>query len=254
MNTSNGFLEQPSICPICAEPYLVYVTKKKTIRTKRDLSLYSCLACHSFSNPSGYVEDDVQLARDFEWHKSVEERNTLSSRVFFKELKKRGVDFSKILEIGSGTGTLLKISKEFGASGVGYDTNPLTRAYAHDVNNVDVRSEFWSADTECGPFSILICIMVLEHIPEPRAILRDMVKACLREKAQLFISVPMVAKGKWKFIYESDPKSPGNPFFDQDVHVTHFSPEGLESVLKEFGMSSVERFETGLWHGVLARP
>lgn len=254
MYSDDGFIDQPRTCPICAEPYLVYITKKKTNRTKRDLPLYGCLACRSFSNPSGYIEDELQLELDFEWHKTVEERNTRSSRVVFKDLKKRGTNFSRILEIGSGTGTFLKAAKEFGAQGIGYDVNPLTRAYARDVNNVDVRSEFWSADTDCGPFSILVCISVLEHIAEPRAILRDMVEACLRENAQLFISVPLVAKDKWKYLYENNPRAPGNPFFDQDVHVTHFSPEGLENTMMEFGMSSVERIETGMWQGALARP
>ncbi|WP_200334498.1 hypothetical protein [Thiocystis violacea] len=63
----------PLPCPVCGESFLVFVTHKMTIRTKRDLPLYGCLACQSFSNPSGYVEDEAQLARDLDWHMQTDE-------------------------------------------------------------------------------------------------------------------------------------------------------------------------------------
>jgi hypothetical protein len=46
---------------------------------------------------------------------------------------------------------------------------------------------------------------------------------------------------------------PGTPFFDQDVHVTHFSSAGLEQVLRDCGMGRVEKLRSRLWIGMLAR-
>lgn len=240
-------------CPVCDQPYLVYVTRKMTVRTRVSLPVYGCLNCLSFSNPSGYRESPEQLANDLEWHKSVAERNTAASRVLLTRLRQEGVDISRIIEIGAGIGTLLKTALEFGATGIGYEVNPLTQPYARAVNGVDVRAELWSPETDCGPFGLMVCIMVLEHIAEPRDLIRDMVTSCLRNGAALFISVPFLDRDRLHFLHCSDPRTPGNVFFDNDVHVTHFSSSALESVLREFGMSSVTWIRNGLWHGPLAR-
>lgn len=246
--------ESPRACPVCAQPYMVFFTRKKTVRTNRELPVYACLACRSFSNPSGYREDREQLARDLEWHKSVFERNAAATRTLLAILREMGVDVSRILDIGAGTGTLLRVASEFGCGGVGYEVNPLTQPYARDVNMVDVRAELWSKNTDCGPFTLLTCIMVMEHIAEPRPLIGEMVDACTEQQASLFISVPFLDRNRWHFLHDPDPRSSGSPFFDQDVHVTHFSSEALEALLREFGMRSIDWIRKGLWHGVLARP
>ena len=179
-------------CPICTSPYMVFVTKLKTRRTKRDLPIYCCLTCQSFSNPSGYVENDATLCHDLEWHKGVTARNESASQVLLDRFKGLGVDISRIVEIGAGTGTFLKVASAMGSTGIGHDINPCTQPYARDVNGMDVRAELWTADTDAGPFSLMACVSVLEHIPEPRALIENMVRACIREGAALYISVPFV--------------------------------------------------------------
>jgi SAM-dependent methyltransferase len=240
-------------CPVCAAPYMVFVTTLKTLRTGRDLPIYGCLSCRSFSNPSGYVETESVLRADLEWHKGVAERNAAASAELLTRLAGMGVDCSRILEIGSGIGTFLKTAAATGATGIGYDVNPLTQPYARDVNGIDVRAEFWTADTDCGPFSLLVCISVLEHVPAPRALIADMVKACLAQGAALYISVPFVDAADWPHLHAPTPGVPGTPFFDQDVHVTHFSSAGLEQVLRDCGMGRVEKLRSRLWIGMLAR-
>lgn len=249
---NNLYKESLRVCPICNKNYMIFLTHKKTIRTHREIPVYYCMHCESFSNPSGYKEDEKQLLMDLEWHKSVAERNSKYGRYLFDLLKKNNVDTSRILEIGSGIGTILKIAKEINSSGVGYEVNKYTSSYASEVNNVDVREEFWTSKTDCS-FTLLICIMVLEHIEQPRELIKNMVDACIRENASLFISVPFLDRDKWKFIHDPDPKSNGTPFFDNDVHVTHFSSKALEEIIREFGMNSVTWVREGLWHGPLAR-
>ena len=241
-------------CPVCGKHYMTYITTKPTIRTKRDLPLYACLWCQSFSNPSGYTEDDEQMRKALDWHQKVAERNVNASHTLLQNLKEMGVPFDRILEIGAGTGTLLKVAKDYGSTGVGFEVNPLTQPYARDVNGVDVRAEFWDKTVDVGFFDLLVCIMVMEHIPQPRPMLKDMVEACIENDASLFISVPFVNRNRWHFLHDPNPKSKGSPFFDQDVHVTHYSAIGMELVLKEFGMTKISWIRKGLWHGVLARP
>lgn len=226
-------------CPVCDKPYLVFVTHKRAVRTVSDVPLYACLSCQSFCNPGPYSEDEAQLERDLEWHKKVAERNLKATDVLLKHLRAAGANPARILDIGAGTGTLLKAAQAHGIAGVGYEVNPLTQPYARDVNGVDVRAEFWTADTDCGDFDLLVSIMVLEHIETPRPMIENMVKACLAQNAQLFISVPFVDRNRWPFLHEKDPRAERNPFFDQDVHVTHYSSKGLEGVLREFGMTEI---------------
>lgn len=247
--------ERPLDCPVCGEPYLVFVTRKRTVRTHRDLPVFGCLACRSFSNPSGYVEDDAQLVRDLEWHKSVEARNEKASQALLTGLIDAGVDISKIVDIGAGTGTLLRVAQEkFGSACLGYEVNPLTQPYARLANGVDVRAELWSSDTDSGSYTALLCIMVLEHLPKPRELVRQLVKGCLAQGASLFVSVPFLDRDRWHFLTEPDPRAAQNPFFDNDVHVTHFSSNAMEALLREFGMTSLVWIRQGLWHGILARP
>lgn len=247
-------LMSPTNCPVCGDPFLVFVAYKKTARTKKDLPLYGCLSCLSFSNPSGFVEDDEILRLSLEWHKNVYERNANATRILLDQLDASSVSYQRIIDIGAGTGTLLKTAAERGATGIGYDINPLTQPYARDVNMIDVRSEYWTADTDTGSFNLMTCIMVLEHVPEPRQMIRDMVEACIRQDAALFVSVPFLDKDRWHFIHDPDHRSPNSPFFDNDMHVTHFSPAGMERILKEFGMKRIDWIRKGLWHGIVARP
>lgn len=118
-------------------------------------------------------------------------------------LHAKGVDISHILEIGSGIGTLLKVAKdEFGSTCVGYEVNPLTQAYAKNLG-VDVRAEVWTSETNVAPYSLMLSISVLEHIPEPRHLLQDMVRGCLNNKAAIFVFVPFIKRDRWHFIHES---------------------------------------------------
>lgn len=239
-------------CPVCAERLLLYVTCKRTIRSKVDLPLYFCMACKSFSCPSGFIEDDLIQKQSLEWHIAVTERNRAASLTLLRELKLLGVDPSRILDIGAGIGTFLRTAADNGIAVVGYDINPLTQPYAKTVNNLDVRAEYWTPETNCGNFDLMTCIMLMEHIETPRPLLRGMVEACVDQKAHLFVSVPFVDRSRWHFIHESDPKAAGNPFFDNDMHVTHYSPEAMEQILREFGMKKLSWIKRGLWHGILA--
>lgn len=239
-------------CPVCGQKYLFYITNLSTVRTARYLPLYACLWCNSFSNPSGYIESDRVLQLDLEWHKSVADRNAKASKHLLAEFRHLGMPLSKIVEIGAGTGTFLRVAKDEGIAGLGFEVNPFTQPYALQENDVDVRAELWSKDTDVGEFDLLLSLMVLEHIPEPRPLIKEMVEASLASKAHLYISVPFVDREHWKFLHIDDPKAEGSPFFDQDVHVTHFSPKGMEMVLTEFGMTELRWIRSGMWHGVLA--
>jgi len=83
-------------------------------------------------------------------------------------------------------------------------------------------------------------------------LIKDMVTACLQNDAALFLAVPFLDRNRWRFLHIDDPKAEGSPFFDQDVHVSHFSSIGMEIVLRQFGMSKLHWIRSGMWHGIVA--
>lgn len=241
-------------CPVCSEPYLLPIGTKTGLRSHIPLTLFSCLYCQSLSNPSPYVEDDRQLARDLEWHKNVAARNEAAARTLLSTLSSRGADLSSIVEIGPGIGTVLSVAKrEYQSKTLGFEMNPYTGPYAKSFNGIEIVCEKWDPSKSPADVTLFLCIMVLEHLADPRPLIKDLVSATQASGAALFVSVPLFRRNDLRFLAEPDARAPGNPFFDPDVHVTHFSEFGLEYALRKAGAHSVDWIRTGMWHGTLAR-
>ncbi|MEM1231456.1 MAG: methyltransferase domain-containing protein, partial [Pseudomonadota bacterium] len=129
------------------------------------------------------------------------------------------------------------------------DINQPAVDYGVEKFGVDLRAEFWSSESDYE-FDILACIMVLEHLEDPRPLFAEMAKAAARFKAKVFISVPFLERNRWSFIQQPDPKKPNTPFFNNDVHVTHFSKEGLIRLARQHGMQTYQWLQpTDTWSG-----
>ncbi len=240
------------ICPVCDSPITGFVRSLQTRRTKREIQLFGCFECQSFWNPSGYVEDERILKLDLEWGLSVRERNISGGQKLFDALAAVGERPSSIIDIGCGIGTLLHVAEDRGISAVGFDVNHVATEFARS-QGVDARTEFWTAETKLPKIDLIFCIMCLEHVEKPRPLIAEMCKAAIANDAALFISVPFVERDAWKFIENPDPTTPGTPFLDNDVHITHFSKSGLLKCLREFGLSRFTWVSSALWHGFVAR-
>lgn len=241
-------------CPVCASRFTSHVREVPTRRTKRQIGLYTCLECSSFWNPSGYHEDEAQLARDLEWGKSVTERNKRAATRLFDCLRENGVKPQSVAEIGCGIGTLLTVARSRGMRVIGYDVNKLAIAHARDANGLDAHAEMWTSETELPPIDLFLCISVLEHVEQPRPLIQELCKAAAAHKAALFISVPFLDRDKWDFIVDPAPEREHTPFFDNDVHVVHFSVKGLGMVMAQSGLKDTKLIKAGLWDGLLWTP
>jgi len=240
-------------CPVCASPFTAYVRKVPTIRTRRLINLYTCLECRTFWNPSGYREDEQVLESDLKWGLSVAERNTQAALKLFATLSKLGVEPQSVADIGCGIGTLLKTATSLGKSVVGFDVNHRAVKYAVSMNGVEAYAALWDANTQTRPIDLYLSIMVLEHLEEPRPLIRELCAAAMKHNAAVFVSVPFMNRDRWPHILNPDPKVPGTPFFDNDVHVTHFSIEGMMKAMADFGLTNTQYVGTELWSGVLGR-
>jgi 2-polyprenyl-3-methyl-5-hydroxy-6-metoxy-1,4-benzoquinol methylase len=240
-------------CPICSSPFTAYVRHVLTRRTKRQIPLYACLDCLSFTNPSGYAETPEVLASDLRWHISVADRNKSAARRLFDKLAEEGVKPRSVVDIGCGIGSLLTVARDRGMRVVGYDTNLQTTDWGRENYKINLVGGYWTGDTDAGPVDLYLCISVCEHLMQPRTLIKDLCIAAARNKASLFISVPFVDRSLWDFILDPNPYAKGTPFFDNDVHITHFSSKGLEKAMRDFGARNFTIVRGGLWNGGLVR-
>ena len=237
-------------CPVCMHHNLIPVREVPTARTARNIVLYYCTVCRSFCNPSGYVEDEAQLKADLDWNIGKAERNTAWAKDLFNKILLYKPDIKTVLEVGCGIGTALKVANEdFGLNVVGYDTNKKAVNWGRDNYSLSLHSELWRSEVS-PPSDLTLCLSVLEHIEQPRPLIHELCKHTKVSRGLLFISVPFLEPYKWHFIDNPDPTRKSTPFFDNDVHITHFSWNGLFNAIKDEGLSC-RAFRAGGWNGLL---
>lgn len=240
-------------CVVCGESRAVVVREVPTKRTNRSISLYCCQGCFSFFNPSGYKEDEKQLRDDLDWNIGVIPRNEEYARSLFSKLKANHPSIGSVLEVGCGIGTALQIAeKEFEMQTQGFDVNSAAVAWGREKFGLNLSDEFWNAGMDIDA-DLITCISCLEHVEEPRGLLEEIAKRCLETNSVAFISVPFLEVHHWKYLDDPDPEASGTPFFDNDVHVTHFSVLGLVRAMRGFGLERFELMNSG-WMGVLFFP
>jgi hypothetical protein len=224
-------VQLPNSCPICASPFMSWVARPIT-SFGRGVDLFHCMDCHSFSSPQS--PPNVTPSQ-VEWHKSVRDRNLAWCSDLFDILQPRG----PVIDIGAGIGTLLYAARERGLSGVGFDTDEGACAYGRETYGLDLRPELWTPESVKAA-GLITCISVLEHIHQPRPLIRDILAAAKKMGSDVYLSVPFVNRDWWRFL-KTDNRQKGHVFEQPHVHVTHFSWNGLETVCKEFGARSMER-------------
>lgn len=234
-------------CVVCNSQFVSYIRDIPTRRTKRNILLYYCMECESFFNPSGYQEDNNQLSKDLDWHVSVKERNIRYSHRLISKLLELKPNTKSLLEIGCGIDTFLFVARNFLPKVIGFDTNHYATEYGKKEFSLDLRNELWTSENS-GKYDIIACISVLEHLEQPRPLFEQLALATRKSKGILYLSVPFLDRDKWHFILDSDPYKKGTPFFDNDVHVTHFSRKGLLELAKQNGATKFTEITQG-WVG-----
>jgi 2-polyprenyl-3-methyl-5-hydroxy-6-metoxy-1,4-benzoquinol methylase len=94
----------------------------------------------------------------------------------------------RILEIGCGTGYLLSLLRDRGATVVGIEPGPQGKAGGRRFG-VRVVQGFFPEPEVKGPFDIVIAHAVLEHCADPMAFL-DSIRATLAENGHALLAVP----------------------------------------------------------------
>ena len=250
------------ICPICNSIYTLFCQAVLGRRTKTLFPQFFCMDCHSFHHRSGYLEDSEQKSFDFDALFNWRELHQKLQNQLFLELKTKLPATKMVLEVGHGVGLFLQAVRDYGCEGYGFEVNKLCHDFARDQLGLSVELGYFGPD-HMATYDLICSIMVFEHLEEPRTLFSHM-RDKLNPDGAIYLSVPFVERRDWPFLRTASTTpaiAPPNPFYDNDVHITHFSIEGMKRMGLSLGARSAEFFiskdtvhhSPGSYGGVLFR-
>jgi SAM-dependent methyltransferase len=140
-------------------------------------------------------------------------------------INRYALDGKRIVEIGCGNGDFLRLLCGAGNHGEGYDPSQPTSRWEVGRGSVEIIGRNFAAEDARGA-DFVCCRHVLEHLPEPMALLRQLRESLdVRDDAVVFFEVPnglftLDRLGIWDIIHE---------------HVSYFMPSSLVLAFEHAG-------------------
>jgi 2-polyprenyl-3-methyl-5-hydroxy-6-metoxy-1,4-benzoquinol methylase len=183
-------------------------------------------------------EDDYYLDRGLEAdldHQSSLMRSLIESRV--KTLSVLNGGPGRLLDVGAGTGLFVEASLRAGWNAQGVEPSVAAVRIASSITRAPVVLGGVEDQNFGGGLDAITMWDVLEHVPDPRAIL-ETIRTLLRPDGLVGISLPnpegikaRILGHRWRYYRRSF------------GHVSHFSPQNLVAVFEQAGYR-VERVDT----------
>lgn len=254
--TENPFTHDQ--CPVCDSPYRAYLRDIWVGRTQRTVPLYVCLQCRSFTCAAGYTEDDAALECGAKCNLNHLEQKTRDYGWLVNQLKPFVGVGGRFADIGCALGTMVDAAGKAGYDAYGFDINAKAideakKQYPHLTEKL-----FAQPFSRMGSgFRVATAIDVMEHLAQPRAFMVEVAKSIIFD-GWFYVTVPRLDRDKWNWLSQpiaeqKDPNPINSPFYDCDVHVTHYSTEGLMKLGVDFGLQPVQNFTKTGWplNGIL---
>jgi 2-polyprenyl-3-methyl-5-hydroxy-6-metoxy-1,4-benzoquinol methylase len=151
------------------------------------------------------------------------------------------------LDIGCGIGTTLYIASELGLKVQGIEPNPYAIKYAKEHLPFNFIEGYFGPGSVSSNFDIIILDMVLEHVPEPRALVKEVFKV-LNPGGILYLSVPNMKGGILRVLYSLiHQRGYKSLFVDNDVHINHFSKKSISIMMKQNGGTILHEPKAGTY-------
>ena len=159
---------------------------------------------------------------------------------------------ARLLDVGAGRGRFVAAAREAGYDASGLEPSARGVRAARDAYGVELRqATIDAADIAPGAYDVVTLWHVLEHLEDPAAVLTRVV-SWLSPGGVLLVGVPnlaslqaALARGRWFH-------------FDAPRHRTHFTPQGLDALLRGAGLEPLrtahvlaEHNPFGLWQSLV---
>ena len=193
-----------------------------------DLSLVVCEGCGFVFNRA-FDPRKIMYGADYENAQACSPSfNEYLDGLVRHLVSERGVRDCHVVEVGCGNGLFLRRLVTYeGAGNRGHGFDP---SYTGSPSELDGRLKFATRyyDSECAdvPADVVVCRHVIEHVPQPLELLRDIKKALARApQARIFFETPCVEwilrnEVIWDFFYE---------------HCSYFTAESLTTAFQIVG-------------------
>lgn len=196
-------------------------------------TLFHCISCGS-----AHFRHEPADSSSVSWHKKVMSRNLDWSSHLERALLSQ-CNFSSVIDIGCGIGTWMHYLDRKGYRVFGFEPGHKAAAFGSSSFSLNICAGYFTeakASELCGKFDLVTCIMVLEHLRDPRALISEISNYCIKADAMAFVSVPFYY-GSTHLGAVSSSKAV-NVFNSTSAHVTYFSETGMKLAFSEHGLIS----------------
>lgn len=198
----------------------------------------ACLDCGLYRNDPLPTVEELKAFHELEYRESYKgvrgpkRRNVFrSARLAVERLKELRAWFpagSRVLDVGSGSGEMLCALQAVGYRVAGIEADAVYAGYAREQYGVDVKiGGVLDVEVPKGGFDCMTMFHVLEHQPDPIAVLRRM-REWLVEGGLLLVEVPNL---------DCPHQHPGRRF--HQAHVLGFTPGSLRLTAQKAGFEVV---------------
>ena len=219
-------------CPVCG------ANESRTIFRKQGFAYERCDGCsHIYVSPRLCTEVRRQLNRTDE---ASEDAYLETQRIYGEYLcrvLRAETTGSRLLDLGFGSGYLLRMARAYGFQVYGVDAAPAATNLSSMFGRRLAVADLPDDDLPWGSFDIVVMNHVLEHIAEPRELLSKLGDA-MTAKGIVYAAAP--DSDSWQFRIFGRKWDAVSPL----AHVQFFNEASLTRLLAESGFTSVRRVRT----------
>ena len=218
-------------CPLCE--CQVSTPVFQTIRKCRSCGLRFVSPLGNFhgeNETEEYFVSDYLPLHQANWENSLVER-----RVHLELIRRYSSLPSqpRLLDVGCALGFMLQETKAAGWEAIGVETSAFAARYAKQNTGCTVHAgTLQQAGFESESFDVITLMDVIEHVPDPCALLSE-VNRLLRRGGTLFLVTPNFGSF---FVWLYGPKAYG---IGPEEHVTYFQPGTMKRALQKTGFREI---------------